>query len=443
MKSVFFLTILFCAVPLFADLPSQVGEPVKVTATLNKPGAVYRTGEEILVTLGIRQKGGMTKGNFLDYRLYIDGNLQERKTVSADKDHTIYLTLEKPGWVSVVAAALDSARKEIPWKYASKNRWSPEIAGVCEGIGALVEPERFTPALPEPEDFTAYWQKQREELARVPMNVRYTELDTPPEFADVRFADVKADCAGGTPMTGYLCMPKKAAPKSLPAIVYFRGWGFYSSVPHLFTGKTAIAFELNAHGIENGRDRDFYKAYFRGHLGNYQHLGKTERDSYYFRGIYFRVMRALEYVKSLPEWNERDLFVYGGSKGGAQALAAAGLDEDVSLCVAFVPAMCDHAGVLAGRQSGWPELYTAREGKPSDEKVAATAQYYDNVNFARHIQCPVYLSTGLADDVCAPSSVYTVYNTLKGEKHIELFPIGKHNSKIPAGVRAMQKVLNP
>ncbi|NMA46826.1 MAG: hypothetical protein GX945_09725, partial [Lentisphaerae bacterium] len=62
---------------------------------------------------------------------------------------------------------------------------------------------------------------------------------------------------------------------------------------------------------------------------------------------YLRVMRSLDFVKTLPEWNGRDLIVVGSSQGGGQAIAAAGLDPQVTLCVAAVPALSDHAGTLA------------------------------------------------------------------------------------------------
>ena len=72
--------------------------------------------------------------------------------------------------------------------------------------------------------------------------------------------------------------------------------------------------------------------------------------------MFQRACRALEYLKSRPEWDGRILIVSGGSQGGAQALAAAGLDPQVTCCVALVPALCDHHGLLAGRQPSWPYL---------------------------------------------------------------------------------------
>lgn len=437
------VALAFCAmrIPVFGGVEEM--EPVRVMTSVNRSDAIFKAGEEIVLTLGLRKNGEKRRGAFLDCRLFINGSPVKHVVESADEDYSFRVRLEKPGWVAAIGIALDENKKPIPWTNP-KCRWDKDIEGVSEGIGAMVEPERIQPAAPEPEDFVAFWNAQRAELKKVPLKSERADVSVPKEFeGKVRVFDVKVDCAGGAPVTGYLSIPPNAKPKSLPAIVYFRGWGFYTAEKHLVAGESGIAFELNAHGIENGREKEYYKAFFDGPLGAYQQFGKKSRETYYFRGMYLRVMRALEYVKSLPEWNGKDLLVYGGSKGGGQAIAAAGLDPDVSLCVAFVPAMGDHAGCTAGRQSGWPGLYSVKDGKVSDEAAAKTAHYFDNNNFARHIKCPVWLATGFMDFTCPPTSVYTVYNTLAGEKHMETFPSGKHSAKAIQGFKEMQKVMNP
>lgn len=49
--------------------------------------------------------------------------------------------------------------------------------------------------------------------------------------------------------------------------------------------------------------------------------------------MYLRVLRALDYVKTLPEWDGKNLIVIGSSQCGAQAIVAAALDPQVSLCL--------------------------------------------------------------------------------------------------------------
>ena len=39
--------------------------------------------------------------------------------------------------------------------------------------------------------------------------------------------------------------------------------------------------------------------------------------------------------------------------------------------------------------------------------------YYDGVNHAKRIKCPVTISAGLGDYICPPSGVVTLYNNIK------------------------------
>ncbi len=105
--------------------------------------------------------------------------------------------------------------------------------------------------------------------------------------------------------------------------------------------------------------------------------------------------------------------------------------------------MSDHCGNLAGRQSGWPRLFAVRDGKPADARTAEVSKYYDNVNFAKYIKAPVYMTVGMIDLTCVPTSVYAVFNNLPAatEKHMTIFPTEGHVGKNPAGYNAMNKIL--
>ena len=121
-----------------------------------------------------------------------------------------------------------------------------------------------------------------------------------------------------------------------------------------------------------------------------------------------RVLRSLEFLKALPEWDGVRLEVAGGSQGGLQAIWGAGLDPDVTGCKADIPWCCDLAGAAKlGRLNGWHPEYR----RPLD--------YYDAVNHAKRIRCPVEITrAGLGDYTCAPSGVAILYNSIESPKKI-------------------------
>ena len=123
------------------------------------------------------------------------------------------------------------------------------------------------------------------------------------------------------PVSGYLVMPKDAKAKSLPAEVSFLGYSVCGAGKNLQAGENKIFLNINAHGIKNGEPKEYYEELSKGALKSYA-FSKDENaspDTSYFNGMFLRAMRALEFVKSLPEWNGKDLRASGGSQGGLQS----------------------------------------------------------------------------------------------------------------------------
>ena len=241
-------------------------------------------------------------------------------------------------------------------------------------------------------------------------------------------------------VSGYLSIPQGAKPKSLPAIVYYHAAGVRSSYARV--APRAILFDVNAHGIPNGQSKEYYNKRRYSDLKNYPRLGQESRDTVYFRGMFLRMLRTLDYVKSRPEWDGKILIVTGGSMGGGQSIAAAALDPQVTLVVAGVPAIGDHGGNLAKvpRRPGWPQFYTAKTVKPEVKKAVS---YYDNIFFARRVKCEVYLTTGLIDRTCPPTSVYLYYmNCKSSKKDLDVFPCGEHvNGPTTKGNKRIAEVI--
>src|SRR5690606_27496946 len=109
------------------------------------------------------------------------------------------------------------------------------------------------------------------------------------------------------------------------------------------------------HGLPNGLPNEFYQDKNSGELSGYRQQGVESRETWYFRTMYLRVVSALDYLCSLPEWNGHDLALWGSSQGGGQALAGAGLDPRVTVVAASVPALCDLTGKPSLRKPGWPQ----------------------------------------------------------------------------------------
>ena len=88
--------------------------------------------------------------------------------------------------------------------------------------------------------------------------------------------------------------------------------------------------------------------------------------------------------------------------------------------------MCDQTGILADRTFGWPLTVEFAEKGTIHTRQMKAARYYDVVNFARHVTVPAYVTAGIIDSLCPPTTVYAMYNQLKGEKHMLEHPTTGH-----------------
>ena len=423
--------LLFIAVAAMGIVNLFAGT-LKFECSSNSEDSVYKAGDKIVFTVKLLEGGQPAADKFIQYRLYHDQNEIKRDSVSAAEELKLETSLDKPGWVYVRVFARDADQKEI--KQSAKYKGKMVDQPVRGGIGAMVEPEKVLPLMEEPADFDAFWDKVKAELKEVPMKeLERVQIPHP----KVQIYDVKIACAGSKSVSGYLCMPKKAKPQGCPAIVSFHTEGVASAEKKIhWASRGLIALDVNAHGIVNGKPKSFYDElrknfYFttrdRHRPRFYAHWYKTDREKFYFKDMYMRVMRALEYVRSLPEWDGQHLIVVGRSQGGAQVIAACALDQGITFAQAGVPAMCDHSASLAERVSGWPRLYTKKE-QEDNPALAKCASYYDGAYFAKRIKCPIWISTGFIDGACSPTSVFAAYNSIPDgvEKHIQTCPTGGH-----------------
>jgi cephalosporin-C deacetylase-like acetyl esterase len=304
--------------------------------------------------------------------------------------------------------------------------------------GAGVDPLKIKPSQPVPADFDAFWAAQKKLLAAVPVNARLTPVKQ--ATTGVAAFDLQADSIGA-PVSGYFAKPENAKPKSLPIILTVHGAGVRNSSLGGATGwakQNFLALDINAHGLPNGQPDKFYTDLAAGDLKDYRTRGRESRDTVYFRGMFLRLVRALDFLCAQPEWDGKTVVVMGSSQGGFQAIVAAGLDARVTFFAAGVPAGCDHTGFKAGRINGWPKFIAA--GEQPTANVLDAVRYYDAMNFATRTKAGAVFTVGFIDTTCPPSSVYAAYNNVSGKKSIHHDPDAGHTST-PKASEAMRKAV--
>lgn len=405
--------LLFLSVVVFGqNYPHQ--SDVLWVSTPNSTNWLYNLGDQAEVKLSIYQYGMLLSD--VDVNYTIGAELMPAdvngKVALKNGEAVIQLgTMNEPGFKDC--------------------RFTVNLNGVTHKhhIKVGFAPEKLQPFTSFPADFSDFWTSAKQKAAQCPF---YVEKTLVPEYSSD-----KVDCyliklqvyEKGQFIYGYLTMPKQSG--KYPLVIAPPGAGIKPMDPlkDIFYAENGfIRFDMEIHGIRPDLPRDVYNEISRAFgKGNNSYLvnGLDDKDSYYMKKVYLSLVRVVDYLTTLPQWDGKNVMAQGTSQGGALALVATALDNRITACAINHPALTDMAGYKAGRAGGYPHFFTKFSGMDTPEKIETMA-YYDVVNFARLVRVPVFMSWGFNDDVCPPTTSYIVYNLLKGKKEALITPVNEH-----------------
>lgn len=399
---------------------AQAKVPAKIIAYAERDNALYKQGETIRFKVWMVQPKSVKymdealstvqilENVKIDYVLEGDGGFRKKGSIVSGKEPVIIEgKLDRPGFMLLTLTAKDY--KDL------KGR------AVTRFAGAGVEPLKIVSGTKMPADFEAYWANEIKKLrARTPKITcrEATEFYNAENKNLVKIYDVRIE-DGDVNATGILTIPRYSARRKLPAKITFGGASWIGSSPAVTEAvyRDVMVFAMNIHDTKNFIRDSKEKAALRKRpdIANYQYNNIHDKEKYAPRKIFLRIVRSLDYLKSRPEWNGKDLIAAGPSFGGCQTIVAAALDKDITLACPGGPAMADHRGADNNQKEGWPKLLRSRYAKVEPAKAKENSAYFDVANFARLIKCPVVFSVGFIDTVCSPTSVYSAYNNVPGK----------------------------
>ncbi|MGN0213627.1 MAG: acetylxylan esterase [Muribaculaceae bacterium] len=287
------------------------------------------------------------------------------------------------------------------------------------------EPENIV-SLPDCQsDFAEFWDAARAELNTVSPEYELNEqLDKSDKNGRVYL--VKMRSLGNEIIQGYLTVPAKCSKKNrMPVIVHYMGYGSKPWYAHPYEGAEFIEFVLSSRGQGLNVPTNKY--------GDWVVSGLHSKDEYYYRGAYMDLVRALDFVGTLPEADTRNIFAEGGSQGGAFTLAACALDRRIRAAAPWIPFLSDFPDYF--KIVHWPAEPVLRKQKElgiSDADLYATLSYFDIKNLARWIECPILMGVGLQDPVCPPHTNFSGYNLISSQKRFIIYTNCGHDTEHPS-----------
>lgn len=399
MKKIFIVGLL-CVLSGYWLLSFAQSSPITVHIAPDHESYIYKEGDPVKFKVTILRNDIPLKNS--EVRCEISEDMMPPSKVSSHilKDGTLEVnagTMSKAGFL----------RCHVYAKYEG-----------CDYSGVATvgfSPNKIKPVTKQPDDFLEFWNKAKENASKVDMDTRmYLVPEKCTQDVDVYYVNLQNYEPSGR-LYGVLTIPK--AKGKYPVVLKVPGAGIRPYQGDVWNAQRGfIIFEIGIHGIPVNLPNEVYWNLQNGALKNYYTFNLDNRDKYYYKRVYLGCVRAVDFIFSLPQFDDENLVIYGGSQGGALSIITAGLDSRVKGLVSFYPALCDLSGYLYDRAGGWPHMFAIKENRTSDK--IETAKYFDVVNFSRQIKVPGFYSFGYNDMVCPPTTVFSAINVIDAPKEI-------------------------
>lgn len=304
-----------------------------------------------------------------------------------------------------------------------------------EQVNVGYEPEKIASPNDEAGDFDKFWKANKAQLANIQPDYQLMLIPEQSKL-DYEMYHVSMRSLDNELIMGYYAKPKKAGKH--PVIVEYMGYGSKPYFPNQsWDGFAYFVLSIRGQALNEKSN----------HFGTWFTYGIDSKDTYYYRGAFMDVLRALDFVSSRDEIDGERIAVRGSSQGGALSVVAASLDSRVKALAIGIPFLSDFQDYF--NIAPWPKSdvdhYRAQHPELSWKQVYKTLSYFDIKNLASRIRVPLVMGIGVQDNVCPPHINFAAYNQVKSEKSWMAFPLHGHstgNAFHVAGLDLFKRVLH-
>jgi len=277
--------------------------------------------------------------------------------------------------------------------------------------------DRFFPHLPpfdRQEDFDAFWKGSISELRKIPMEPSFTPINSPRSPFN-RFEVTFRGMFRST-LTGSLLVP--AGRRKARAVIIIHDYNRpdpYAGYP--LDEKAAYFFlRLRGHGETSGALTEKSPGYLVDSI--------TDIYGYYMRGVYLDAYRAIDVLRLNDRLDCGAMGLMGKGMGAAAALFAAANTGRPTALVLDTPSFA-HLGesqnISTSEATAEINEYLSLQ-RARKRFVKKNLSYFDAINFADRITGPTLATVGFKDTESPPQCVFALFNHLKCDKTIEVYP---------------------
>ena len=266
--------------------------------------------------------------------------------------------------------------------------------------------DKYETIVKKPGDIDAFWDDVLAETARIPLEPEVVH-DPLRSSEAIDVYEVFFTSLDRVRIAGWYALPKQRAGR-LPGLLQVPGYNMEPPIPKVWARKNYAALSVAPRGKLRS-NRQFNPGY-PGLLT----YGMVDRNTYSYRGFYMDACRAVEFLLSREEVDGDRIGVTGHSQGGGLTVSTAALRPEIKAAAAGAPYLCGYMDAIE-LTDAYPYQEIAdylRMNPGSREQVENTLAYFDGINLAHRINCPIIVSVGLQDSTCPPETGYAMFNAI-------------------------------
>ena len=280
----------------------------------------------------------------------------------------------------------------------------------------------FVTQVTRPDDFDPFWDGVLDDLGRIPLDAAATH-DPLRSTGAASVYQASYRSLDGLDIFAWYAVPT-GGDGPFPAVLILPGYKSEPALRRDWAARGVAALSVAVRGKLPS------SAQFNpGYPGLLTH-GVEDRDTYSYHGVIADCVRAVDFLLSRPEIDPERIYCSGSSQGGGLTLITSALRHEIKAGVAGYPFLCCFPESMRMLRSyPYDELSCYARAYPDrTDRMLETLRYFDAVNFAPRIECPMVVGIAMEDEVCPPETSYAAYRQLGGERELWLFPNSGHGN---------------
>jgi len=273
------------------------------------------------------------------------------------------------------------------------------------------------PPFDKEKNFNQFWTNALKEMKSIPIEPHYERI--------VRKSSMKYDFFSVTfkgsnrsTVSGDLYYPRGTKRAKVIILIHDYNSDFLYNPKLLIGGMAYFYLRLRGHDILEKKSEE--EATSPGYIID----NILEKENYYIKEVYLDAYRTIDALRLNNKLDCSDIGIIGKGLGAALAIFTAAFSERVKALVLDTPSFSYlplYQNVSTSDATNEINEFIANH-KAKKNQVKKNLTYYDAINFADMIRCPVLAIVGFKDTISPPECVFALFNHLLTDKTIEVYP---------------------